>query len=456
MSSVTERKLDELAASACSRAAVDAIRSLVLEGSDLDCYKVNAFRLARRIGDSRREVLRALLFATRLGIFDLNYDVYCPSCRGLPQFHLHLMGVTSRAHCGLCAIDWNVDFEEQIEVTFTVNPDLRKISIAHFSDRDFQGQVQYFEEVVRGRDERRPVFNDFFEPGTTKALEGVLEACPHLVYVPSHLEQGAEVEVTGPPARETQTIAITAQADGSVTPRAIAVAPGPVRFVVRYDYPRPWPLIGRKKGPPRNWTSAAYVISQQDFRDLFSGEFLSPEASFAIRSVTLLFTDIKGSTELYERIGDAKAYAVVHRHFRIMSAIIAAHEGGIVKTIGDAVMASFPSNVDGVKAAVAILRAFRAEAAENPGVELKVGLHRGPAIAVTSNRALDYFGRTVNIAARVQGKSEASEVLATESVVAEPKAAAFLAGETLTRSQRHAELKGIGDAFCLHSVRLAG
>jgi class 3 adenylate cyclase len=114
--------------------------------------------------------------------------------------------------------------------------------------------------------------------------------------------------------------------------------------------------------------SAAYVTSQQDFRDLFSGEFLAPGVSFAMRSITLMFTDIRGSTEMYETLGDGPAYAFVQEHFKLMSDEIRQHEGAIVKTIGDAVMAAFDLNANAVRAALAIQSSFNAHAGHLEGM----------------------------------------------------------------------------------------
>jgi class 3 adenylate cyclase len=71
--------------------------------------------------------------------------------------------------------------------------------------------------------------------------------------------------------------------------------------------------------------------------------------------VTLLFTDLKGSTVMYERLGDLNAYALVRKHFALLGAIVQEHSGAIVKTIGDAVMAVFSRPTDAVSAALHIL-----------------------------------------------------------------------------------------------------
>ena len=85
----------------------------------------------------------------------------------------------------------------------------------------------------------------------------------------------------------------------------------------------------------------AVVSSLQDFRDLFSSEMLSLNETFSIENLGFLFTDLKGSTEMYERLGDAQAFALVKEHFYIMERLVRQHSGAVVKTIGDAVMAVF-------------------------------------------------------------------------------------------------------------------
>ena len=129
-----------------------------------------------------------------------------------------------------------------------------------------------------------------------------------------------------------------------------------------------------------------------------------------------------GSTELYERFGDAQAFALVKEHFHIMERIVRANDGGIVKTIGDAVMAVFVDPRNALRSAVEMIEAFddleTARKLKN-SIVVKVGIHHGPCIAVTLNERLDYFGTTVNIAARVQGLSDGRDVMASGAMFAE-------------------------------------
>jgi len=94
------------------------------------------------------------------------------------------------------------------------------------------------------------------------------------------------------------------------------------------------------------------------------------------------------------------------------------HSGAIVKSIGDAVMAVFSRPTDAVSAAPRILGGIEHYNAEDgdPSIILKIGAHRGPSIAVTLNENLDYFGQTVNVAARVQALADAEEICLSEAV----------------------------------------
>jgi class 3 adenylate cyclase len=147
-----------------------------------------------------------------------------------------------------------------------------------------------------------------------------------------------------------------------------------------------------------------------------------------------------GSTALYERVGDARAYAIVEEHFRLAERAVTDAGGAIVKTMGDAVMGSFPSLREAVAAAEAMIVAHdRAHADGELGV--KVGVHGGPCLAVRANDRLDFFGTTVNMAARLQAKAGASELVITREVYEDPTVAPLLEG--LPTRSFSAALKGI-------------
>jgi class 3 adenylate cyclase len=152
-----------------------------------------------------------------------------------------------------------------------------------------------------------------------------------------------------------------------------------------------------------------------------------------IRQVTLLFTDLKGSTAMYERLGDLNAYALVREHFALLGAAVQEHSGAIVKTIGDAVMAVFSRPTDAVSAALEILAQTERYNAEHgkPSFVLKIGGHCGPSIAVTLNENLDYFGQTVNVAARVQSLADSGEICISEALYSASGVSDLLCGRKI-------------------------
>ena len=189
----------------------------------------------------------------------------------------------------------------------------------------------------------------------------------------------------------------------------------------------------------RTWTrealTAPEVISLQAFRDLFAAATLRPGDEAGVSQVALLFSDLQGSTALYERVGDAQAYNMVRDHFALLAGIVRDHDGAVVKTIGDAVMASFGDPANAVKAALAMQAAIA-----DHDLVLKLGVHMGPSVVVTLNDRLDYFGSTVNMAARLQGQSAGGDIVLSRAVADDPAVQSVLAKIPMREEQ--VELKG--------------
>jgi class 3 adenylate cyclase len=172
--------------------------------------------------------------------------------------------------------------------------------------------------------------------------------------------------------------------------------------------------------------------------------------------LTLLFTDLKGSTAMYERIGDLKAFSLVQQHFDRLGKAIQGNNGAIVKTIGDAVMATFNTPVGAVTAALQMLDEIEAFNKEHgaQALILKIGIHHGTSIAVTLNDRLDYLGQTVNIAARVQGLAGAEEIYITKDVFDSPGVKEHLTAYQVTPES--AMLKGVAGAMQVNRITEKG
>lgn len=453
MKKSTLNMLDELAKSGCNKLICEKIRDLIKKGTDFDLYKINVFRIAQELKIEQTEALRGFLYATRIGLFDLNWDIYCPSCRGLPEYYRHMMGLKNRGHCLLCEIDWDLDFEKQVEVTFTINPGVRKISYQDFQNRDFRGMMDFINET-QARDNREITLGECIYSDRVVEIEANMAPGQYVYWVTDKNLSPCPLEVKKAVATIPQIVEIHVDETGKIHPDRLELNSGQISFRVSSKVPGMLGFLVDEDRPAANWVSAHYVAMQQDFKDLFDSEFLSPETSFAIRNVTLMFTDLKDSTRMYEKVGDARAYSLVKSHFVIMTDSIKRFQGGIVKTIGDAVMAVFPSSSLALAAAMEIQSNFESPAVKKEELRVKIGIHRGSVIAVSSNNHLDYFGRTVNMAARVQGKSAAGEVLLSSDVYAEPEIMAMIRQKKWATRRFSAALKGIEPDPTLYSVSL--
>ncbi len=144
------------------------------------------------------------------------------------------------------------------------------------------------------------------------------------------------------------------------------------------------------------------------------------------RYVAVLFTDIVGSTAVFEAKGDIEGLRRVHAHNRALFPLIDEHRGRVIKTIGDAIMAVFDDAGDGAQCALQMQRALvRMGAGESDPIEIRAGLHAGTVLVDGD----DVFGDTVNTAARVASHAGTGEVWVTESLLADVDDATFVVVE---------------------------
>ena len=269
------------------------------------------------------------------------------------------------------------------------------------------------------------------------------------------------IDVKGEPTSERQTLSLVFNNVKAPT-GTVEMRPGPLRLALenrtdRRVLPGLW-VAGEKLhdllGKRKPFVTAKRLLTNQTFRDIYRTDTLDVDQQLKITSLTFLFTDLKGSTALYERVGDLVAYDLVRQHFRVLYDIVAAETGAVVKTIGDAVMATFVTPDRALAAALRMREAMTRINAErhNEDLLLKIGIHEGPCLAVTLNNSQDYFGKTVNMAARVQGLASSRAIFVTKPVVDDPKAAKILKNLSLRPSEQRAALRGIADETTVYEI----
>jgi class 3 adenylate cyclase len=408
-----------------------------LDSSDeLSIQRIRPYALADHWGVNRRAALEMFLRATRAGILDMSWDLLCPSCRGTTEGHTNLGDVHSQSHCSTCQIDFSVNFDHNIEVVFRPNPSVRAVKV----DAAFcVGSPQLQPHVVMAQSisplHSLPITLQL-EPGRYTLRASSVPGSVSLIVDADGLPK-SNIRVTSfgwPPE----------QGHVSLLPT--------LNLINATDADQTFQL--ERTAWSDQASTAADVTALQVFRDLFASEVVRPGEEISIGSVTLMFTDLRDSTRLYRRIGDASAFGRVREHFELLEKAIASEGGGIVKTMGDSVMATFRSPV----AAMRSVWKAQTKIAEygEPMLWLKVGLHRGPCIVVNLNERLDYFGSTVNIAARLPGFSQGGELVFTEEVHNDPGVQEFLAqaAKPNSLSRFTGNVKGFDEPFTMWRLRV--
>jgi class 3 adenylate cyclase len=133
------------------------------------------------------------------------------------------------------------------------------------------------------------------------------------------------------------------------------------------------------------------------------------------RNITILFTDIKGSTAYFEKYGDAAGLVMVDGCNNLIGDIVRQHGGKVIKTIGDAVMASFEDVTESVTAAVEMQEGIYADGLTKPEqdrVSIRIGLNFGQGIVKPD----DVFGDVVNVASRVESVGQPEQVVISDTV----------------------------------------
>ena len=446
-----------------------AIERAVREASDRELCRINVLDFAARNGLDEERALAAFLHAARLGIFELSWNVICPGCGGVLDVGSTLKTIDHEEYaCGLCASGYKPTLDEMVEVTFTVSPRVRRIA-AH--DPDSLSEAEYFRQIFWSSGVDLPetladslaaftVDSIELPPGEKAVLSVQLPNDFVIAFDP--VTHGTQfIDVKGEPTRERQTLSMVFN-NVKAPVGTVEMRPGPLRLSLenrtdRRVLPALWiagealhHLLGKRKP----FITAKRLLTNQTFRDIYRTDTLDVDQRLKITSLTFLFTDLKGSTALYERVGDLVAYDLVRQHFGVLHEIVSAEAGAVVKTIGDAVMATFSTPDRALAAALRMRDAMARINAErqNEDLLLKIGIHEGPCLAVTLNNSQDYFGQTVNMAARVQGLASSRAIFATQSIVENPKAASILEKSGLRPEMQRAALRGIADKTTVHEI----
>ncbi|GAB4580408.1 MAG: hypothetical protein Fur0022_31490 [Anaerolineales bacterium] len=418
----------------CDPNLVARLIETIEQADDLVASRLRPYELADYWGVNRKAVLELFLFATRAGLLNFRWDILCPLCRTPKSVSESLSALTAEVHCESCHIDFRANFERSVEVTFRPNEAVRIAPALEFCI----GGPQNTPHVI---------YQQLLSPGET--------ATPSLTLDPGRYRLRAAdlsggqflyVEPQGVPALQLQPN------PGGWPDHEPHIAPTPALTLIN-SLDRTHLFLLERMAWSDQSALAAEVIVLQQFRDLFSREALRPGEQISVGNLAIAFTDLRNSTLMYRQIGDAPAFGRVMEHFDILKQAVSEQNGSIVKTIGDAVMAVFRTPTEAMRAMISAQIAL--DNTFKGLLSLKTGIHFGPAIAVTLNERLDYFGTTVNFASRLEKFSEGKDIILSETVYGDPEVQEFLKanGDLFMSEPVAAQLKGFDEEIQLWRVR---
>lgn len=410
----------------------------IRKAEDENLLRIHPFMLAEYWGEKKYAVLNVFLHAAKLNLLDFSWDVCCPNCKAPRNNFRKIRDSRANLYCEECDIDYDLDFNTNTLLTFTPHPLIRKISSHKYS----LGEPHSMPHKVS---------QHYLNIGESAYLKIKLEEGTYVFKSHSHKgELTLHVREDG-----LDTISLILE-DQDFNGQEVTISRKP-NLTFKNNSSHKVVCFLEKKDWKEEATYASEVSSAHDFRTLFSREALKEGTSVKASGVTMLFTDIMNSTEFYQQQGDDMAIGRVMNHFKIIQSIVAEERGGIVKTIGDSVMAVFREPVSALKAVERIQQIFSGSSAHGDSFKLKAGVHYGDCMAVNLNGRTDYFGTTVNIAARLVDAAKETEVMLSENFFNHPDVNLYLKRKdrALFIKENKIELKGFEDQeFKVKQLRL--
>lgn len=406
---------------------IEQLVALLRNGDDGTLIRMRPYALADLWNLPRIGVLRAFLHATRSGMISLQWDVVCPMCRGAKATSDTLSELQSHVYCECCHANIDADeFERSVELTFRPSPAIRTLDVQPYCvGGPMVTPHIVVQQLMPARASRSVPIR--LDPGEYR-LRSLDRTGGQSVMVSIDEPANSHIEI---PAGDWPVH------DAYIGKRTM--------LAITNESDTDELLILERRAWADDSITAAEAFRLQDFRDLFARETLRAGQHLAVGSVAVLFTDVRESTRLYRDIGDAVAFARIREHFDVLRSAIVLENGVVVKTIGDAVMAVFETPTAGLRAVVRAAEMLGADPDGVQPVQLKAGLHYGPCIAVTLNNSLDYFGSTVNIAARLGALATGGDIVISDAAFGDGELMEYAKSADLEALEFEALLRGVSD-----------
>lgn len=417
------------------------LESHLRHAPDDEVLMMQPYKLADAWGQDRIAVLKVFLSATKVGILELQWALTCPACKIPKQSSKSMSGIQSHFDCDFCDIKYESSLDDSLELRFSVHENIRKAQKGEFcigSPAQFPHIISQI--VVPPKASKNVLISGDYEHINIRRLRRKMQVT--LKQPASGQSSTNSVEV----AIGTSYLQTSSQFFDGKTPLSLSLKNNSEESA----------LLSVEHDLSVNYAvTALKLMTIPQFMQDFANEVVANGTALSVKQICLLFTDIKGSTQTYELLGDAKAFSAIAKHFDFLYEVIARHDGAIVKTIGDAIMAVFIDPRQAIAAVVEFQERLPQLNLQNRfefPLILKAGVHMGPAIAINANGISDFFGKTVNFAVRLQEASRGSDCVLSHAVTEELMTSGGLGSQAFTLQAEEIAAKGFAGTFAIQRM----
>lgn len=402
------RLLDRLVKAGVDPAVVDQVGRFLAEAPAQEVARIRPLALARRLALDPQPVVAACLHGAREGLLVLLWDILCPVCRVPSQVQDTLRALREHGHCEACNLEFELDFARSVEMIFRAHPEIRTTDLGTYCVGGPAHSPHVAAQVRVG-------------PGERVELELTLPEGDYRLRGPQ-LPFALDFRVRPGVAVHRWDLTLSR---GAAAGRPHTFGAGGQVLALTNDYDCDVVVRLERTAPREDVLTAARASTLPLFRELFPEEVLAAGQLVSVATVAFLVTALDRANHLYEELGDARAFGLIHEHFRLLDEGIRRGGGALVKTVGEGVVAVFSETTAAVRVGLG-LQALLAREEATRGLRLRVAVHCGPALAATLNDHLDYFGTTVSQAMQLPQWARGGELILTPVVAAEPGVSALL------------------------------
>ena len=407
----------------------DRLIEYITEKQEVDLWTMRPLALASRWQVEPRFAIELFLQSVRAGLLESRWDILCPRCRVSKSKTTNIGDLPGKVHCDACNIDYEANYARNVELSFSPSPSIRSVEYGYYC-RSGPG----FTPHIKGQ--------CTLKPGESRSLPASLSPGEYRIRT---LEAGDELTFTHKSTVLPEVKLLEDRLElGGNSPAG--------QIVLHNNNPVQRSIVIEDRSWLAEVLTAERVTTMQAFRDLFSDQVLRPGDEITIRNISFVFTDLVDSTKLFATIGDAAAYHLVREHYAILGEVVRKHDGTIVKTRGDGIHAAFLTPDAALLASIEMQQSigqFNNESSSD-AIAIRIGINSGSSISVNLNDRLDYYGKTVNLAARLEGQGKAGDITMSREFVEDPAVAEILRDYEMR--EREAQFKGFNEPLAICQI----